>query len=85
MISDINANAVIIEVGKIPYGTIQHKTLNREKIRVIMSIPEEDLRKALAGILLKDDNDDEGVVDGIDGDIVSYLAGMLHEGQSGSY
>mmetsp|Transcript_5236 Transcript_5236/g.11489 ORF Transcript_5236/g.11489 Transcript_5236/m.11489 type:complete len:794 (-) Transcript_5236:362-2743(-) len=45
-----------------------------------MSIPEEDLRKALAGILLKDDNDDEGVVDGIDGDIVSYLAGMLHEG-----
>lgn len=50
-----------------------------------MSIPEEDLRKALAGILLKDDNDDEGVVDGIDGDIVSYLAGMLHEGPFGSY
>lgn len=45
------------------------------------AIPEEeDLRKALASILLKDDNDDEGIVDGIDGDIVSYLAGMLHEG-----
>eukprot|EP00571_Detonula_confervacea_P014441 CAMPEP_0172306260 /NCGR_PEP_ID=MMETSP1058-20130122/7364_1 /TAXON_ID=83371 /ORGANISM="Detonula confervacea, Strain CCMP 353" /LENGTH=797 /DNA_ID=CAMNT_0013018085 /DNA_START=111 /DNA_END=2504 /DNA_ORIENTATION=- len=40
---------------------------------------EEDLRNALASLLLKDGNDDEGVVDGIDGDIVSYLAGMLHE------
>mmetsp|Transcript_16138 Transcript_16138/g.38699 ORF Transcript_16138/g.38699 Transcript_16138/m.38699 type:complete len:804 (-) Transcript_16138:121-2532(-) len=41
--------------------------------------PEEELRSALASILLKDGNDDEGVIDGIDGDIVSYLAGMLHE------
>lgn len=45
-----------------------------------MSTPsEEDLREALASLLLVEGNDDEGVVDGIDGDIVSYLAGMLHE------
>ncbi|KAL7552334.1 hypothetical protein ACHAWF_015561 [Thalassiosira exigua] len=53
--------------------------------------PEEEIRSALASVLLKDGDDDEGVVDGIDGelssrmllligDIVSYLAGMLHEG-----
>lgn len=40
---------------------------------------EEELRGALASILLKDGNDDEGVIDGIDGDIVDYLAGMLYE------
>lgn len=40
---------------------------------------EEELRGALASILLIDGNDDEGVIDGIDGDIVDYLAGMLYE------
>ena len=40
---------------------------------------EEELRGALASTLLKDGNEDEGVIDGIDGDIVDYLAGMLYE------
>ena len=40
---------------------------------------EEDLRDALASILLKNGSEDEGVVDGIDGDIVTYLAGMLSD------
>lgn len=40
---------------------------------------EEELRDALASVLLKDGSEDEGVVDGIDGDIISYLAGMLHD------
>ena len=35
--------------------------------------PEEDLRGALAAVLLKDGNDDEGVVDGIDGEYYLYL------------
>ena len=39
---------------------------------------EDDLREALASVLLKDGGD-EGVVDGIDGDIIEYLAGMLAE------
>jgi hypothetical protein len=44
-----------------------------------MSIPEEEtLHEALASVLL-DDNKQDGIVDGIDSDIVSYLAGMLHE------
>lgn len=44
-----------------------------------MSTPsEDDLRGALASVLLKDGGD-EGVVDGIDGDIIEYLAGMLAE------
>ena len=42
-----------------------------------MTPSEDEIRVALASILLKDE--DEGVVDGIDGDIISYLAGMLHE------
>ena len=44
-----------------------------------MSAPsEDDLRSALASVLLKDGGD-EGVVDGIDSDIIEYLAGMLAE------
>ena len=42
-----------------------------------MTPSEDELRDALASILLKDE--DEGVVDGIDADIVDYIAGMLHE------
>lgn len=42
-----------------------------------MTPSEDEIRVALASILLKDE--DEGVVEGIDGDIVSYLSGMLHE------
>jgi len=42
-----------------------------------MAPSEDEIRDALASILLKDE--DEGVVDGIDGDIVDYIAGMLHE------
>jgi len=42
-----------------------------------MTPSEDELRDALASILLKDE--DEGVVEGIDGDIVDYIAGMLHE------
>ena len=42
-----------------------------------MSAPpeEEELREALASVLLKDGNDDEGVVDGIDGKyaLLQYL------------
>ena len=39
---------------------------------------EETIREALASVLLRD-NEQDGVVDGIDCDIVAYLAGMLHE------
>ena len=38
---------------------------------------EEQIKRALSKILLKDDG--EGVVDGIDDDIIDYLSGMLHE------
>ncbi len=38
------------------------------------SIPsEDDLRSALASVLLVDNNDDEGVVDGIDGACVHVM------------
>ena len=44
-----------------------------------MTTPDEDsIREALASVLLSD-NGEDGKVEGIDGDIVSYLAGMLHE------
>ena len=44
-----------------------------------MATPEEEtIREALASVLLCD-NGEDGVVDGIDCDIVAYLAGMLHE------
>eukprot|EP00581_Thalassiosira_minuscula_P015132 CAMPEP_0183714128 /NCGR_PEP_ID=MMETSP0737-20130205/8777_1 /TAXON_ID=385413 /ORGANISM="Thalassiosira miniscula, Strain CCMP1093" /LENGTH=806 /DNA_ID=CAMNT_0025943033 /DNA_START=27 /DNA_END=2447 /DNA_ORIENTATION=+ len=44
-----------------------------------MSIPsEEQLSEALSKVLLQDDGE-TGIVDGIDEDIISYLAGMLHE------
>lgn len=38
---------------------------------------EEQLKQTLSKILLQDDG--EGVVDGIDEDIIDYLSGMLHE------
>jgi len=38
---------------------------------------EEQLKHTLSGVLLKDDGD--GVVDGIDDDIITYLAGLLAE------
>lgn len=44
-----------------------------------MATPDENsIREALASVLLSD-NGEDGKVEGIDGDIVSYLAGMLHE------
>ena len=39
---------------------------------------EEEIRAALASVLLRGE-DEESVVDGIDGDIVDYLAGMVYE------
>ena len=38
---------------------------------------EEQLKQTLSRILLKDDGD--GVTDGIDEDIIDYLASMLHD------
>lgn len=38
---------------------------------------EEQLKQTLSKILLQDDG--EGIVDGIDEDIIDYLSGMLHE------
>ncbi len=38
---------------------------------------EEQLKHTLSGVLLKDDG--EGVVDGIDDDIITYLAGLIAE------
>lgn len=46
---------------------------------MMAALDEEALREALASILLNGTRGD-GIVDGIDGDIVTYLAGMLHEG-----
>eukprot|EP00566_Odontella_aurita_P004865 CAMPEP_0113545102 /NCGR_PEP_ID=MMETSP0015_2-20120614/11076_1 /TAXON_ID=2838 /ORGANISM="Odontella" /LENGTH=766 /DNA_ID=CAMNT_0000445433 /DNA_START=49 /DNA_END=2346 /DNA_ORIENTATION=- /assembly_acc=CAM_ASM_000160 len=48
-----------------------------------MSLSEEDLASALSAVLLDEDGE-EGVADGIDSDLVSYLAGMLAEGHSAS-
>jgi energy-coupling factor transporter ATP-binding protein EcfA2 len=43
----------------------------------MLALDEETIREALASVLLSDSG--EEVHDGIDEDIVSYLAGMLHE------
>jgi ATP-binding cassette subfamily F protein 3 len=42
------------------------------------ALEERIIREALASVLLSE-NGEDGLVDGIDSDIVDYLAGMLHE------